>query len=387
MRNRIVAIGKRVNIKKNHITGLAMMFDLFVDIVKNKGYKIHAVSLNSKVDKNVKIGTVSFLRVIEYVWIITKCLVIIAFNPKSILYINPVTTKAGMLRDALLVKFAKFWGYKILMQQFGATFRSFYDSLSPRLRCVLGNAYNSSDIIIVEGEFAKEQLEFLKDKNKIISIPNGLPEKNNVVQLIGKKYNKKFAFQLFYLSNLIESKGYRDVLKAVDILVNERTLNVELIIAGKFLSVVDDITFPSATEAEKEFHNFIKSKNLKEIIHYYPGLYNGDKAHYFQKSNVFLLPSYYIFEGQPTAILEALSYGSVPIVTNYRLIPEMVNESCGIFVNKQNPYEIADAIEMLMNNEEEYESLSQNAVDMFLNNFTQKIYAGKILDILHTYFN
>ena len=101
---------------------------------------------------------------------------------------------------------------------------------------------------------------------------------------------------------------------------------------------------------KKWFQKYVEDKSLKDRVSYKECVFDEAKAHEFSKAHVFLLPSYYIFEGQPTAILEALSYGCVPIVTHYRLIPDMVDETCGAFVSKKSPEEIADVIENFIKN-------------------------------------
>lgn len=51
----------------------------------------------------------------------------------------------------------------------------------------------------------------------------------------------KTLLNYFFMNNMIESKRYVDVLKALDILINEMHLNVECIFAGRFMSVIDDV--------------------------------------------------------------------------------------------------------------------------------------------------
>ena len=382
MKKTIIAIGFTVDRQNNYVTGLAMMHELFISLVKSDGYDVLSISLNSKKKSLTKVGKISSRRVIEYFSIMYKVLKLFLTHRKAIFYFNPSTAKSGFYRDCILIMFAKLCRIRIIMQQFGALFESFFNSLNPIEQNMLKWAYNKADLIIVEGEYAKKQYGFIKIPDRIKVIQNGLPEQHNIEERNNKTYDTKNSFKLFFMNNMIESKGYVDVLKALDILINEMRLNVECIFAGRFMSVIDDVYFGNADEAKNYFNNFIEKYNLNTKVKYLNCVFGEEKATIFHQANVFLLPSYYIFEGQPTAILEALSYGCVPIVTKYRLIPDMVDDQCGIFVAPKNPRCIAEAVKLLINDRQLYQQKSKNCIDRFNRNFTKEIYKTKILDAL-----
>ena len=181
---------------------------------------------------------------------------------------------------------------------------------------------------------------------------------------------------------MIESKGYWDILKAMDILINKYNKNVKCVFVGVFMDSVDDVKFKNSSDAKQAFNNFIDKNNLSEFISYYNGLIGLEKANVFVESNVFLLPSYYKFEGQPVAVLEALANGSVPIVTNYRMIPDMVTNECGCFVDKKSPDHIVEKILFLIDNPDIYRKLSQCAIDRYQEFFTLEKYCNKIFNLI-----
>jgi glycosyltransferase involved in cell wall biosynthesis len=381
----IIAVGFTVDKQSSDVGGLSMMFELFCSIAQNNGYIVHIVSLNSK--SNSKVGAISFYRIKEYISILFRILKLLVMSGNSILYFNPSTNTAGGWRDILLIYVSKLLRREILLQQFGALFESYFNSQSKLMQVLINSSYNLANIIIVEGEFAKQQYTFIQNKDKIIAISNGLPEKNNVEQFCGKVFNSsEDIFEMFYMNNMIESKGYVDVLNAIDILVNDYKLKVHCTFAGRFMSVIDDLLFKNINEAQKWFESYITEKKLSESVSYYNCVFDKDKSNCFIASHVFLLPSFYIYEGQPTSILEALSYGSVPIVTNYRLISDMVDTSCGIFVNPQSPEDIANAVRFLMQNSDMYHTLSDNSIRVFKEKFTQDKYANKIVNVLTNNF-
>lgn len=379
---KFICLGFNVDKEKGYVTGLAMMHDLFIAIIKERGLPVKSISLNPRFSKDGDVGKPSLSRYIEYFSIIWAVLKEFIRNKNAIFYFNPSTNKAGFHRDVLMVGCAKLFGHKVLMQQFGALFESFKNSLNIFERKILTWSYNKADIIIVEGEYAKKQYEFIKDQCKIKTIQNGLPELSKNIHKESKFYESSHTFRLFFMNNMIESKGYVDVLKAVNILVNERHCNVKCTFAGRFMTLENDEYFKNKEEAISWFKEYNSIHNLSDRVKYFESVFDEKKASLFEESHVFLLPSYYIFEGQPTAILEALSYGCVPIVTRYRLISDMIDESCGIFVNCKSPIEIADAVESLINEPEKYRTLSVNGFNRFNERFTQQAYAKKILKVV-----
>ncbi len=382
MIDKIIAIGTTTDRKRKIITGQSMMFDATVEILIEKGYTVQIVNLTSKYT-DFKVGKINTKRIFEYFSIIIGSIPKFYKNRGGILYIATAQVKSGFLRDFVFVHLAAFFRYRILIQQLGSNFEVFYNGSSPFFKFLIRITFNKGKKIIVEGEFSKKQFSMFKNyEYKVVSIPNGLPERELKTSLTGKTYKKDESFTLLYLNNMIESKGYWDVLEAMDILINKLHRNVSCIFVGVFMISVDDERFSKIEDAKLSFKDFIKNKSLNNCISYYNGLIGADKADVFLKSNVFLLPSYYKFEGQPIAVLEALAYGSVPIVTNYRMIPTMVTDECGLFVEKKSPNIIAEKISFLMDNPDKYKEYSQAGVNRYNDFFTLDKYCNSILNLI-----
>lgn len=382
MNKNILAIGQSTDQKRNVFSGQSMMFDAMVDYLEKEQHNVSVVNLTSKYQA-IKVGKISFKRIMEYYSIILKSIPQFLKNRKGIMYITTAQTKGGFMRDFIFISLAKLFGYEILLQQFGSNFNFFYNSVSSPFQKMIKRTFEKGRFIIVEGEVTKRQFSMIKEfKTKVIPVTNGLPEKNITEVSIGKKVNHNSSFNLIYLSYLIESKGYWDVLEAMDILINTYHLNVSCVFSGMFKPSVDDERYLNEIDAEKAFFKFIEDKNLKDFIVYKEGLMGHEKAQAFLKANVFLLPSYFKFEGQPVSVLEAMAYGCIPIVTNYRMIPDMVTEETGIFVEKQSPLQIAKGIKYLIENEKDYNRMSQANIDRYKNKFTLERYCSSINDII-----
>lgn len=381
MNKKIIAIGLRTNQAKNIFSGQSMMFEAFIEYLQARDFDVKIIDLASKYD-DINVGKIAYKRVAEYFGIILNAYSVFKKNKGSIVYITTAQTKGGFYRDYIFINFAKFFKCKLLLQQFGSNFQNFYTSLSPRFQKIVLETFNKGDYLIVEGEVTRQQFKILDNfDSKVLIVRNGLPEKNIQNGKDGKVYKKGDTFNMIYLSYMIESKGYWDVLHAVKILKNDYRLDIKCVFSGAFKASVDDALFSDINEAEKAFEKYIKEHKLESSIVYYKGLMGDKKAEEFKKSNVFLLPSYFKFEGQPVSVLEAMAYGSVPIVTNYRMIPEMVTNESGIFVNAKSPQEIADAIKTLIEDTDYYAKLSKASVDRYQKYYTLDNYCNNLLEI------
>lgn len=372
----IIAIGTCSDLARNHFTGQSVMFDGIVDSLSRNGEKVTVIDISSRLKSDSSIA-----RGLDYVLVLIRLFWKLIITRYDVVYITSSQSKRGFLRDYMMISLCRFFKVKVITHQYGANYHQLTDALDKKgmkkLRKMLG--YVSR--IIVEGDYMKEQFSFLDVyKPKVVAIPNGLPIEGKHSQ-IAKEYDNQKPFVLFYLSNLIWSKGYFDVLKAVDILVNQEKMNVKCVFAGRFMSSVDDER-PGISNKD-DFDRFILDHDLKDIIEYHQGLYGEEKDDYFYKSNVFLLPTYYINEGQPVSVIEAMAYGCIPLVTDYRHIPMMVNEDNGCYVEPQNPRDIADKIMTLMTHPDVYANKSKRCITDYQQKFKFDVYAEKVLNCIN----
>ena len=366
------------------VNGQSMMFQLFVDQLHEQNIRTVIVDFGKSIDPQLHkkriSGKFDFAKLIDNFFLLFRFAFVMMSNPKTPLYINTSQSTVGFVRDYIFINLAKFFNRKIIVHQFGANYTKFYNSQSERNKTKIKYTLQKANSIIVEGNFTKEQFSFLPNyQSKVISMNNGLPEKITNHEIAPKKLTSGAPTELLYLSNLIEGKGFWDVLEAVNILVNHHKQNVNAVFAGRFLEDVEDKRFATSAEARQYFDKFVKENHLQSRVTYVEGLYGAEKSKAFHKAHFFLLPTYYINEGQPVSILEALAYGCVPIVTPYRLIPDMVNSENGFFVNPQSPLDIVAVITLMIDNPEDYRARSAAGISSYKANFTAEKYVQKLL--------
>ena len=375
--HKILCIGTCSNIRRNRFTGQSVMFDGVVNHLKVHGIVVSLVDISQKIQRGGMLA-----RSLDYAIILVQVFIHLLAGDNELCYIITSQSKNGFLRDNAMITMCRWFKVPVITHQYGANYRQLLDALSEggteKLKKMLG--YVST--IIVEGDYMKEQFSFLDNyQSKVRVIPNGLPIEGSHAQ-VKKTYDGTHSFVMFYLSNLIWSKGYFDVLQALDILVNRERLDVKCVFAGKFMASHDDERSGIANKGD--FDKFVTEHSLTDRIEYFPGLYGDEKDKYFYESNVFLLPTYYINEGQPVSIIEAMAYGCVPLVTKYRHIPMMINTKNGCFVNPKNAEDIARNVKYLMEHPDEYAAKSQQSISDYKEKFKFDVYAGKVFDCINS---
>jgi glycosyltransferase involved in cell wall biosynthesis len=144
--------------------------------------------------------------------------------------------------------------------------------------------------------------------------------------------------RLLYLSGLIPSKGYPDVLEALAVL-RGRGVDAQATFAGRWTS----------DAAERAFRSRVAELGVAESVAL-PGVVSRDAVRRLMLAHdLFVLPTAYPFEAQPLTVIEALATATPVIVTRHAGLPEMVAGGREAeFVPYRAPERIADAAEALV---------------------------------------
>ena len=365
-------------------TGLTVVSSIVIGQMERE-YNVIKVNI---ADKRIGIrGSLSFTlyRSLQFLVIFVKLFFKLLVRKVDIVYYQPVYSTMGIYRDYIALHIISMFNITVVGHALGIAASKNITSSNTRIGKMCIWNFNQMKKIIVEGDKMKQQFVNFHDYNtRVIVIPNGLNEENEGIKL-PKQYYVGEPFKLLYLSNLIFSKGYFDVLKALDILVNKKKLDVECVFAGRFYQTLEEEDNDKELSGEEAFYTFIEEHHLKNRVKYYIGLYGLEKQKAFIESNTFLLPTYYSAEGQPMAILEAMSYGCVPIVTRHGHIPNMINENNGCFVEERSPASISKRIVELIEDNNLYTQKSINAINDFKNKFSGDVFSRAVVGVIKQY--
>ena len=223
--------------------------------------------------------------------------------------------------------------------------------------------------IILLSPLLKKDFDKIGTMKNIYFLPNGVEDclqKNNFHDFISSRFNSFSKVNVLYLSNMIKSKGYFDVLNLAKV---SKNLNVHFHFAGGWQN----------DEDKNEFFDYIKVHNLSNFVTYHGFLTGHEKKHLFKISHLFIFPSRYKNEAFPLSILEAFSYGIPVIASDEGAIPSMIDSRSGIIMedigNLQNS--LVKGLDELVNKE-----TASYCRDHFLNNYSLKIFEENFTRIL-----
>jgi glycosyltransferase involved in cell wall biosynthesis len=169
--------------------------------------------------------------------------------------------------------------------------------------------FSKADAIIIVGKFEREILKqkFNVDEAKIRYIPNGV----NTARFKGLTKNDHSVKTILYVGRVEKYKGVHFLVEAFS-KVKDTFPNSQLLIVG------------SGPYKEKLMY-LTRSFRLQKSVKFLENISQDHLTKLYLSSNVFVtLPQ---FEGQPIALVEAMSYGLPVIATKVGAIPELIHHA------------------------------------------------------------
>ena len=347
--------------------------------LKNKFDLVHLDTTDRRGLANI--GKIDFSNVI-YVLIhfIKLVSLLIRFSP-CIVYLPICQTIRGYLRDISFMVISRIFGARIIIHLRGGYFRKLYDNSNVLAKTLIYCSLKIISRAIVLGDNLKSIFEGLIPSDRIDVVRNGIDEnyitdedsKNNQKKSIMTQphnvsmTNTMFKHRVLFLSNLMYSKGYYDIIKAIPNIL-KRTKDIEFYFIGAQRSSKIQIADVKA---------FITTQNINDHIIFKDTVIRKEKKELLLSADIFAMPTYYKYEGQPWVIVEAMSAGLPIIATDHGSIREMVIDGeNGFIVRKQTPEDIAQKILSLVQNNDLRTRMSRQSRRLFLAKFTKKQFIG-----------
>ncbi|OIN58794.1 glycosyltransferase family 4 protein [Arsenicibacter rosenii] len=248
-----------------------------------------------------------------------KNLLILLFSNDDLYYFTISQTVGGNIRDLVIIFILKIKRAKILLHLHGGYYRTLIDSKSCYIQKKINYfLINKVSGVIVLSESLKFNFTGMIDKENIYVVENCVDDcfllSNELLEIKKKDIITSGILKILYLSNFIESKGYKDVLH-IALHSKNKNLHFEYHFAGKFFSDLD----------RNYFFNFISENNLTNYVFYHGVVDGAKKACLLNDSHIFILLSRYPNEGQPISILESYANALAVISTYHAGIPDIVN--------------------------------------------------------------
>lgn len=268
-----------------------------------------------------KIDITNNNRIFQTLFALLKC-------KSDVVYFTPSQTRGGNLRDLVFLKLVQWREKKCIVHIHGGYYRKLIDNdVSGWQRTMNYHAVKRLAGGIVLGHSLHGIFERMLPDDKIFVCPNCVDDAfiaSSIDEKIGQMSVTESKLHVLYLSNFIESKGYREVLELARMAQERGNLDKFVFhFAGKFFETMEETYF-------KEH-----SKNLKNIV--FHGVVGGqDKVDLLNQCHIFSLLSRYPNEGQPISILEAMGNGMAVLTTDHAGIPEIASHENGFVCSKQD---------------------------------------------------
>ncbi len=204
--------------------------------------------------------------------------------------------------------------------------------------------------LVLDASFAPDA-EFFGAR-RIVVLPNGIedpcPEAAALVARRQERARRRMAggaepFRLLFLAHCTEEKGVFEAVEAVR-LANSAlaaegcSWRFELTVAGGFLDSGEEGRLRAAiARAEVE-------SGSRGLVRYAGFADAATKQQLLEEGDALFFPTHYPHEGLPVAVIEALAYGQVPVLTRWKALPGIFPSPPAFFAGVGSPGEQVQAL-------------------------------------------
>ncbi|MGV8947223.1 MAG: glycosyltransferase family 4 protein [Lutibacter sp.] len=224
-------------------------------------------------------------------------------------------------------------------------------------------SFKKADYIAAVSNFvANETNTLLNLNNKLITVIYNPIDTRRFYQADSKKMQ---PYTIFFAGTIIEKKGIRQLVQAMEYLVDDFP-EIKLKIAGR------DGTIPGSNIPYRPILENEISERIRPHIEFLGIIPNFEIPEYIEKSHLCCYPSH--MEAMPLAWLEVMAMGKIFIGSKTGPGPETIQDNqTGFLVNPLDPKDIANKIKYIFDHHDEAIQIGHNARQVILDNFDLKV--------------
>ncbi|MBO4827012.1 MAG: glycosyltransferase family 4 protein [Prevotella sp.] len=289
------------------------------------------------------------------------------FQP-DLIYVTPNATGGAFYKDFFIVQMLKRLTPQVIVHYHNKGIRHRQDkTFDNRL---YRHFFKNLKVILIAKPLYIDVKKYVSPDN-VYFCPNGIPLSPNT-QHPTLNTQHPALLRILFLSNMIESKGVWTLLSACQQL-RDQGCTFQCDYVGNW-SDVD----------EKTFNNQVAELKLGEQVKAHGGVYGDDRSNFFNRADVFVLPTYYPNECFPLVLLEAMQHGIPCISTNEGAITDIIDDGqTGFIIPANNPSMLADKLQFLSENPKQRKEMGQRGYLKFKDNYTINHFETRLLNILH----
>jgi glycosyltransferase involved in cell wall biosynthesis len=337
---------------KNNVSGISSVVKSIL-IAEDQNYIYFLVGKADQQKRNI-------FWLLRQFFLPLKLIYSLLVNKIDIVHLNAPLDTLAIVRDFIFLKIAKLLGVKVLLHLHGGKYLKTIPE-SKWLYLYLKHYFNSADHIVVLSQLEKNLLL----RNYDLKIDDITPLEN-CVSIPDIKHKSSYEkIRIIFLGRFVARKGLFNILEAFSKLIIKRS----------------DFEFYLYGAGPEEEILITQFSHLLSDTFQFKGIVSGNvKSEALLQADIFLLPSHY-GEGLPIALLEAMSYGVVPVVTDDGSMATVVMDKVsGYIVEKDNSVMLAaiieEIIEKFRNNE--VENLQNKIIETIKDKYDCKNYSTKL---------
>ena len=309
----------------------------------------------------------------------------ILISHDELYYFTISQTKGGNWRDLLILKLIALKNKKCLIHLHGGYYRQLVEHDCGKFQRKINYALiKHLNGCIVLGNMLRSIFEGMISDSKIYTVPNCVDNEfllpDTLLEDKSHDIENNKTLHILYLSNFIESKGFKNVLNLALLAKERKQSDLHFHFAGKFFKEDDEVYT----------RNFVQNHQLDEYVTFH-GIVTGDsKRKLLQQSHIFILLTRYPNEGQPISILEAMGNSMGIITTNHAGIPDIVNDGVnGLVVDKNriNEDDVYDYIQYLNYNRNILKKIGKTNYNTIITQYTESQYISNLDKVFQTILN
>lgn len=280
-------------------------------------------------------------------------------NESAIIHFNLPLMSGAIIRDYFLLRIAHKKERKVILHLHGGSLLKVHKR-PWILNLLLKKIFSWSKSIITLSEEEKKVIIDDFCINNVCSLPNCIDLNN--AKSFTRSFNSSETLNLLYLGRIEKNKGIDYIFQA----------------SKKLKDLQIDFCLHFAGKEENEGEFIPKMAQILGDKFQYHGIVSGkQKENLLKDCDIFLLPSMY--EGLPMSLIETMSYGQIPIVTNVGSISLVVqNNENGFFVNKCCVEDIVEKILIVLKNESLRNRMSNSAQQRIFSLFDDERYIAQL---------
>ena len=259
----------------------------------------------------------------------------------TLYYVPTPPKRTPLYRDWIVMALLRPWFRRVVFHWHGVGLGTWLETEArPWERWITQRLLGGVALSIVLSRFSQADAEKLRPRAVAI-VGNGVEDPcADFLATLAPERARRFArrstvggeVEVLFMALCTRDKGVFDALEAVMIanrLAAEGTLPLRfhLVVAG---------TFPDPV-LQDEFARRIACTEAVGTVRQVGFLSGAAKIDAFRAADVFLFPSYYVTEGQPLGVAEAMAYGLPVVTTRWRAIPEMLPPGSPGIVEPRRP--------------------------------------------------